>query len=102
MSRVSPDDVRRVAALARLELGEERLTAVAAQLDGILSHMEVLRSVDLRTLASGDGEREPTPLRPDVPGSIPLERPREAFAPHTRDGFFLVPRLASHDRGDEE
>ncbi|MFY7947926.1 MAG: hypothetical protein ACOVRP_01815, partial [Gemmatimonas sp.] len=26
----------------------------------------------------------------------PLTRPREAFAPSARDGFFLVPRLASH------
>ena len=28
---------------------------------------------------------------------MPLERPREAFAPQMRDGFFLVPRLSTHE-----
>jgi aspartyl-tRNA(Asn)/glutamyl-tRNA(Gln) amidotransferase subunit C len=37
-----------------------------------------------------------TPLRDDEGPAIPLARPLDAFAPAVRDGFFLVPRLASH------
>jgi aspartyl-tRNA(Asn)/glutamyl-tRNA(Gln) amidotransferase subunit C len=36
------------------------------------------------------------PWRDDALAPDPLARPREAFAPSARDGFFLVPRLASH------
>ena len=28
---------------------------------------------------------------------IPLALPRESFAPEMRDGFFLVPRLETHE-----
>jgi hypothetical protein len=37
-------------------------------------------------------------MRSDVSGlAIPLAVPRESFAPEMRDGFFLVPRLATHE-----
>jgi hypothetical protein len=31
---------------------------------------------------------------------LPLARPRDAFAPEMREGFFLVPRLATHEESD--
>jgi len=37
------------------------------------------------------------PLRPDVGPPIPLGRDRTDFAPRMKDGFFLVPRLSTHD-----
>ena len=36
-------------------------------------------------------------FRSDEPGAVPLAIPRETFAPKMRDGFFLVPRLSTHD-----
>lgn len=92
---VSRDDVRRIASLARIGVPDARLDGLVKDLDGILSHMDVLEKV-----APGDapgGAAEGMPLAPDEPGSVPLDRSREEFAPRTRDGFFLVPRLASHD-----
>jgi aspartyl-tRNA(Asn)/glutamyl-tRNA(Gln) amidotransferase subunit C len=42
------------------------------------------------------------PLRVDAGPPYPLARPPGSFAPSMRDGFFLVPRLASHeDVGDD-
>jgi hypothetical protein len=35
-------------------------------------------------------------LAADVGPSVPLTTPISAFAPEWRDGFFLVPRLATH------
>lgn len=92
---VSREDVRRIAALARIGMPEERLDAVARELDGIIAHMEVLAKVP----AVEAPLQEPMPLADDQPPSVPLDRPRESFAPKTRDGFFLVPRLATHDDG---
>jgi aspartyl-tRNA(Asn)/glutamyl-tRNA(Gln) amidotransferase subunit C len=37
------------------------------------------------------------PLGADERTSVPLVRARDEFAPLMRDGFFLVPRLATHD-----
>ena len=97
---VTRDDVMRIAALARLAIHEERVGELVAQLNGILGHMEVLREVDVSG-APRDGATEAgTPLRADAVAPIPLARPLESFAPEMRDGFFLVPRLATHE--DEE
>jgi hypothetical protein len=41
-----------------------------------------------------------TPLREDAGPPLPLARAREDFAPATRDGFLLVPRLATHEDAD--
>ena len=94
---VGADDVRRVAALARLALSEERLSALAAELDAILAQMQVLQSVDLERLGPSDDRHDETPLRADSGPALPLARERESVAPLMRDGFFLVPRLASHE-----
>ena len=93
---VSRDDVRRIAALARIGVPEDRLDALSRELEGILGHMEVLAK------AESPAEAPPPaamPIAPDEPPSVALDRPREEFAPNTRDGFFLVPRLATHDDG---
>lgn len=100
---VTPDDVRHVANLARLGIPEDALATYVEQLNGILVHMEALQSVASAGAAQeADDAREGMPLRPDEPGrSVPLARARETFAPAMRDGFFLVPRLATHeDPGD--
>ena len=100
---VSEDDVRHVAMLARLGLDAERIPTIAAELNSILAHMDVLSRVHT---TSGGGVTgigaAGTPLRVDGGNQVPLVRPREAFAPATREGFFLVPRLATHEDAGTE
>ena len=97
---VTEADVRHVAELARLGLDEGRVASLVRELNGILEHMEVLSSVDPSAYEHlGDGRRSGSPLRPDEGPPIPLQRPREAIAPSMRDGFFVVPRLETHDEG---
>lgn len=95
---VSGDDVRRVAALARVRIPDGRLDALVGELSAILAHMDVLASVDTSTVARVACEG--MPLAPDEPPSVPLNRPRESFAPQVKDGFFLVPRLSTHEDGE--
>ncbi|MDF2775272.1 MAG: Aspartyl/glutamyl-tRNA(Asn/Gln) amidotransferase subunit, partial [Geminicoccaceae bacterium] len=67
-------------------------------LTGILAHMDVLSRVNTTAVGPVTGVGAAgTPLRVDGGNQIPLARPREAFAPAMRDGFFLVPRLATHE-----
>ena len=100
---VSEDEVRHVASLARLGISSDRIPTIAAELNGILAHMDVLSKVDTSAVAPVTGiGAAGTPLRVDAGNQIPLARPREAFAPVMRDGFFLVPRLATHEDADPE
>jgi aspartyl-tRNA(Asn)/glutamyl-tRNA(Gln) amidotransferase subunit C len=96
---VTHDDVRAIAALARLEVPAARLDTIVTELNGILSHMAVLARVEGRDAAERtDAAAVGMKLAPDHGPSVALERAPEAFAPSWRDGFFLVPRLATHDR----
>lgn len=100
---VSRDDVRHIAQLARVGVTKERLDAIVAELNGILAHMETLQRVaSARALDESLDDREGMPLAADAPPSLVLGRDREAFAPHMRDGFFLVPRVATHEDAAEE
>ena len=94
---ITLEDVRHIAALARLGITEDRARSVAIELSSILEHMEVLSRVDM---GDADGTAVAQPgmiLRPDTGPPIPLLRPPADFAPASRDGFFLVPRLATHE-----
>ena len=94
---VTADDVRRIAALARVGLDPERLPSLVSELNRILDHMQVLGAVpvpgDMDESVAGDR----APLRADRVAQLPLARRREEFAPQVRDGFLLVPRLATHE-----
>jgi aspartyl-tRNA(Asn)/glutamyl-tRNA(Gln) amidotransferase subunit C len=93
---ISESDVRHVASLARLELTDERIPSLVSEMNRILDYVGVLQRVEMSPMASHAEQLGPAPLRPDEPGSVPLERPLAEFAPAERDGFLLVPRLASH------
>jgi len=95
---VTIDDVRHIASLARLGLTDERARALVDELNTILAHMDVLSQVRTDGIepvwgigASG------TPLRADDGPPIPMVRNIDAFAPKVDGGFFLVPRLSTHE-----
>ncbi len=91
---LSPDQVRQVAHLARLELKNEQVEHYATQLSNILG------MVDRLTAANTDGVSvmaHPLDmvqrLRPDV---VTEPDQRDAFqehAPAVQDGLFLVPKV---------
>jgi aspartyl-tRNA(Asn)/glutamyl-tRNA(Gln) amidotransferase subunit C len=95
---VTIDDVRHIAALARLGLSDEHAQSLVRELNTILEHMDVLSRVDTEGVDDGAGSgARAMPLRADVGPPIPLDRAREEIAPRMQDGFFLVPRLSTHD-----
>lgn len=98
MARIERNDVDRVAALARLELGDEEATGIVRHLEAILEYVESLEQLDT------DGV-EPTshvmplatPLRPDR--AQPRLDPEEALAnAPSREGYaFAVPKVLEED-----
>ncbi len=93
---LSLDEVRRIAALARLQLTPEEERVFAGQLSAILEYVEQLRELDVsgvepmtHALAAG----EAVPLREDeVLPSLPAERSLAA-APAREGTCFKVPRI---------
>jgi len=99
---VTREDVLHIADLARLGVDGARADALTKELSAILAHMEVLSAVDTASVPPTAGiGAEGTPLRPDVRVSPLMERTLESFAPVMRDGFFIVPRLATHEDSAE-
>lgn len=94
---VTRDDVLHIAELARLGVDAARADELTKELSAILAHMEVLSQVDTASVPTttevGAGG---TPLRPDVGVSPSLKGTLASIAPLMRDGFFIVPRLATH------
>ena len=95
---VSEQDVRHVASLARLGLDDARVSTLVGELNRILEHMDVLQQVPLPDALDTTAAEHGLPLREDRVAPVPLATPRDAFAPSMRHGFFLVPRLASHQQ----
>jgi len=95
---VSESEIRKIADLARLSLADESVPAITAQLNSILSHMDVLTKVDTSSVepadATGVGN---APLRDDVVKPYPMDSTAPMLAPQSRNGFILVPRLSTHE-----
>jgi aspartyl-tRNA(Asn)/glutamyl-tRNA(Gln) amidotransferase subunit C len=95
---VTREDLLRVAELARLGVGDARADELTKELSSILSHMEVLSKVDTSTVPGTAGVGAGgTPLRADVGVPCAIIGEVAAIAPAMRDGFFIVPRLATHE-----
>ena len=88
-------DVQRIADLAALRLDDNEAERLAEELSGILEHVDALREVDTAGVAppGADGR---APLRADRPDTDRLAQGPAVMAPEWVDGFFTVPRLASH------
>lgn len=94
MSRIDPNEVRQIAALARLALSEAEVTKMTQELDGILGYINAVQAVDTDgveplTHAVGFG----CPLRPDVVATSFDNDEALANAPRRHDRFFEVPRI---------
>jgi aspartyl-tRNA(Asn)/glutamyl-tRNA(Gln) amidotransferase subunit C len=91
---VDKSTVSRIARLARIDIGEDRLEPMAGELNGILSWIEQLNEVDtdnVEPLSSVTGHA--LPMREDqvTDGNIPQDV--VANAPETMSGFYVVPKV---------
>lgn len=97
---LTPEELVRIAELARLQLDSEETARLARDCEAILEYFarieEVADAPDAGPARAGS-ETEAAPLRPDSPWHDPLDRPLEQIAPEWRDGFFLLPRLPALD-----
>jgi aspartyl-tRNA(Asn)/glutamyl-tRNA(Gln) amidotransferase subunit C len=93
----TPKDVRYIAGLANLQLGDEEELRMARDMGQILTHIE-----QLNELETGDvspmaqvlfAEDETAALREDVPHSSLSNAAALANAPSAGSGYFKVPKV---------
>ncbi len=91
---LAPEDVRKVASLARLKLSDDEIAEFSEQLGNVLDYVEVLNELDVTDVEPMAHAAEVTNvLRDDV---IAESLPRDAAlanAPKTDGRFFLVPQI---------
>jgi aspartyl-tRNA(Asn)/glutamyl-tRNA(Gln) amidotransferase subunit C len=94
MSRITADDVRKVAQLARLDLPEEAIATYTGQLERILDYVAQLEAVDTEGVppttravevvnVTREDQVEPTPVREQLLN----------LAPQREGDFFRVPKI---------
>lgn len=95
---LTPDDVTRIAHLARLELQDSERAAMLAQLNGFFRVVEQMSAVDtsgvepLYTPLSAVQEVA-LRLRDDIVTESDQRAANQRSAPSVEDGLFLVPKV---------
>ena len=91
---LAPEDVRKVASLARLKLTDDEIAEFSEQLGNVLDYVEVLNELDVTDVEPMAHAAEVTnALRDDA---IRESLPRDAAlanAPKSDGRFFLVPQI---------
>lgn len=92
--KITEDDVRHVARLARLDVTDDEVELFTGQLEAVLEHAQDVEALDVGGVPP---TAHPLPLqnvfRDDVPGES-LDRDEVlAMAPEAEDGRFRVPRI---------
>ena len=97
--KITPDEVRETAELARLALTDEEVERLGRELDSILVFMAKLASVDVEDVPPmTHAVSLDCPLRDDAVGAqLPVDEAL-ADAPAREGDFFQVPRIIAHDK----
>ncbi len=90
----SPDDVTRLARLARIDVADDEARDVRDKLDAIFGLIDALQSIDTAGIEPmAHAQDVMMPLRDDV---VTAENRRELYqaqAPAVADGLYLVPKV---------
>jgi len=94
MPRINSEEVREIAALARLRLNETEIERMTHDLDGILGYIETVKNLATTdVLPMTHAVPFDCPMRPDVVGQSLTVDEALQNAPRRREGLFEVPRI---------
>ena len=91
---LTTDDVKRIAHLARIEIGEDEAQSTLKQLSGILALIEEMQAVDTTGIAPMSHSQDVTQrLREDVITETDQRELFQSVAPAVENGLYLVPKV---------
>jgi aspartyl-tRNA(Asn)/glutamyl-tRNA(Gln) amidotransferase subunit C len=91
---LSPDDVKRIARLARIEIDDAQAQATQGQLNTIFDLIATMQAVDTSGIAPMAHAQEVTQrLRADVVTETDRHAAFQAIAPAIENDLYLVPKV---------
>ena len=91
---LSPDEVRRIARLARIEVADAEVEHLRSELNGILAMVDAMQAVDTKEI---EPMAHPQDMRQRLRVDEVTEPDRrelyQSVAPATEDGLYLVPKV---------
>ena len=91
--KITREEVKKTAKLARLELNGEEIGRITAQLDNILSYVAKLDELDTSGVPAEPHFLEANAFREDEVWPSLLREAALANGPHHNDAAFVVPRV---------
>ena len=96
MSKITKEEVKKVAQLARLELNEDEINNHADQLEKILGYIKQLEKINTNNIACTTRAIEVVNvLREDIQKDYVNSEDLLNLAPSREDQFFKVPKIIS-------
>lgn len=94
--KISREEVSKVARLARLDLGEDKIELFVGQIGDVLAYIDKLNELDTTGVEPLYGPvSHATVMRPDEVRRTCSRNEVLANAPETDGAFFMVPRIVS-------
>jgi aspartyl-tRNA(Asn)/glutamyl-tRNA(Gln) amidotransferase subunit C len=91
---LSPEQVRRIAGLARIELADADVEATRAKLNGIFGLIEEMQAVDTTGVEPMSHPQDLAQrLRDDLATETDRREAFQGVAPQTEAGLYLVPKV---------
>jgi len=91
---IKPEDVSRIAILAKLHVSEAHAKRLAEDMNQILEFVEQMQSINTSaTEPLGNPLEIKQPLRADIVTESNQRELLQACAPETENGLFLVPKV---------
>ena len=91
---LSLDEVKRIANLARIEVGEDEASAALAQLSGIFDLIQQMQAVDTSAIKPVSHAQDLMQrLRLDIVTEVDQRELFQSIAPQVEAGLYLVPKV---------
>lgn len=91
---LTPEDIRRLAELARIEFDPQEQAALLRQLNQVFGVLEQLRAVDTTgVVPMTHPQSDPLRLREDAVTEADQREANQRSAPQVERGLYLVPRV---------
>ena len=92
--KIDNEIVENIAELTQLEIAQEELTLIGNKMSEVLALVEEMQAVDTSGIEPISNPLDVTQtLRPDIVTSEDNREIYQSFAPETRNGLYLVPKV---------
>ena len=92
--KIDNEIVENIAELTQLEIAQEELSVIGDKMSEVLALVEEMQAVDTSGIEPVSNPLDVTQtLRPDIVTSGDNREIYQSFAPETRNGLYLVPKV---------